>query len=553
MSTSSRLRKRPVSFGNPALGTYQGFVYTIEASPPSEGEGRLDGSTYQLDNHHLGGEHCSLETLGTSLPKSAQRVERMIAMVDVPPDQVPEGILNVARSHRSTIEHVRIMIAEPNMDDRFDTRSTGQDDPPQRSYLILFRVSTEDDAITMAADLDGRPYTTLDETVTCRVYPVVALEGEGGVSLVSPVIVLSTKSLVPSPSNGDDRAKATERETELSTTNSTFIPNVTEDLNCAVCLEHMPVDQSGEDRTSYLTTVCNHTFHLDCIVRCQDSPCPVCRYDHSGLNDALSQCSICGTTDRNYVCLICGVVSCVNGGSGSREACASSTSQTNAQQQSFFTTSHATQHYDETLHAYALDTETQHVWDFAGQGYVHRLLQNKEDGKLVEVSDPHNTTSQERSMTPGLSDAQEGEVVHRKLEGFASQYHTLLKSQLEQQRSFYEGRLEEIRREFSLKKKHATAEKGDFISALKQEKKQLSTRLMTIKRKTQKVTEDISFLENMNESLQTNKGPLLQRITEAQQEQAASREMLLRHLPALEEKVTALMLQLTEGETRSSP
>eukprot|EP00525_Craspedostauros_australis_P004953 CAMPEP_0198128672 /NCGR_PEP_ID=MMETSP1442-20131203/49896_1 /TAXON_ID= /ORGANISM="Craspedostauros australis, Strain CCMP3328" /LENGTH=83 /DNA_ID=CAMNT_0043788879 /DNA_START=1 /DNA_END=249 /DNA_ORIENTATION=- len=38
--------------------------------------------------------------------------------------------------------------------------------------------------------------------------------------------------------------------------------------------------------------------------------------------------------------------------------------------------SHARQHYDNTLHAYALDTETQHVWDFAGQGYVHRLLQN---------------------------------------------------------------------------------------------------------------------------------------------------------------------------------
>jgi BRCA1-associated protein len=221
-------------------------------------------------------------------------------------------------------------------------------------------------------------------------------------------------------------------------------------------------------------------------------------------------------------------------------------SQTNTQR-SFFT-SHASQHYDETLHAYALDTETQHVWDFAGQGYVHRLLQNKEDGKLVEVSDPNNTTSQERSLTPGLSDAQEGEVVHRKLEGFASQYYTLLKSQLEQQRTFYEGRLEEVRREFALKAKHATAEKGDFIVALKQEKKQLSNRLVSIKRKTQKVTDDIGFLKNMNESLEANKGPLEQRIKEAQREQVASREMLLMHLPALEEKVTSLMLQLTGGE-----
>jgi len=46
--------------------------------------------------------------------------------------------------------------------------------------------------------------------------------------------------------------------------------------------------------------------------------------------------------------------------------------------------------------------------------------------------------SGERSLTPGLSDVQEGEVVHRKLEGAAERYNSLLKSQLEQQRAFYE-------------------------------------------------------------------------------------------------------------------
>ena len=31
------------------------------------------------------------------------------------------------------------------------------------------------------------------------------------------------------------------------------------------------------------------------------------------------------------------------------------------------------------------------VWDYAGDNYVHRLVQNKGDGKLVEVSDESNT------------------------------------------------------------------------------------------------------------------------------------------------------------------
>jgi BRCA1-associated protein len=217
--------------------------------------------------------------------------------------------------------------------------------------------------------------------------------------------------------------------------------------------------------------------------------------------------------------------------------------------------SHARQHYDETLHAYALDTETQHVFDFAGQGYVHRLLQNKDDGKLVEVNDPNNTTSQERSLSPGLSDAQEGEVVHRKLEGFASQYYTLLKSQLEQQRIYYEGRLQEIRLEYGryrrasnnnearCKKSGSTA---DLISALKQERNQLAQRLMSLQGRHDKVSEDVVWLKSMNESLEANKEVLKRRVEESQRQRTEARNMIQQSLPLLEEKLSLLMLQLEE-------
>lgn len=211
--------------------------------------------------------------------------------------------------------------------------------------------------------------------------------------------------------------------------------------------------------------------------------------------------------------------------------------------------SHARQHYDDTLHAYALDTETQHVWDFAGQGFVHRLLQNAKDDKLVEVNDPHNTTSQERSLSPGLSDAQEEQVVHRKLEGFASQYYTLLKSQLEQQRIYYESRLEEIRREYGRaghKKKSGSAS-ADLISVLKQERNQLAQRNMSLRQRYEKVSEDVAFLRNMNESLEANKAPMKRQITDAQRQRAEARDIIQTCLPPLEEKVTMLMLQLEES------
>jgi BRCA1-associated protein len=622
----SRIRKRPVSFGNPALGTYHGTVFTAEGGTLGQGQ---------------------RNERPRPLVEGAVAVERLVAMVDVPPEQVPEGILNLARSHQPWILHVRIVIAEgkqgllvvqPEKDARkqakeeskeelsytmpssptvsaaesaasilaaehslveevndprktrtrvqqfVETMVEGETDasePQSRSYVVLFELTDEDAAQQLVEDLHCKPYTSLDETECCSIFHVVALQGEDGVSLMSPFFAPATKSnaaggleIVPSVSSesGHSHTDPQQHRHRVGSQDSSGSGNASaanaarqhqppqnEDYNCAVCLEHMDLDLHSGERPSILTTVCNHSFHMDCLLQWQDSPCPVCRYDHSGLNESLSQCHICATTEHNYVCLICGVISCCGGpsrlasssagmggttGDEDLTQCQSEDTSETSTLPSYpgLSVSHARQHYTETLHAYALDTETQHVFDFAGGGYVHRLLQNKNDGKLVEVSDPHNTTSQERSLSPGLSEAQEGEVVHRKLEGFASQYYTLLKSQLEQQRIFYEGRLEEIRQDHY---SHKSATKpSDLIAALKQERQQLSRRKSSLQARCSKVNTDVAFLKSMNESLEANKAPLNLDIIQAQKEQMEARRMFEECLPPLQEKVTSLMLQL---------
>jgi BRCA1-associated protein len=515
----SSQRVQPVTFGNPALGTYHGVV-----------------------------------VLGP-----AGNARRLVAMTDVPPEQVPEGILNLCRAHRSFIYHVRILISEaagsagsplpspkslspqPKAQPpapRTATAAHGVMSSPSasamesaasilaydsttasrtqefmteqrvrqeylqessRQYLILFELCSEEAATDFVTDLHLQPYTSLDPDQVCSVHHIVDLEGKDGVSLMSPCFASDFETRTKSPA-----------------------PSATDDIhNCPVCLEPMDWKTTTNSSVAILTTVCNHSFHLQCLLQWQDSPCPVCRYDHSGLNEALSQCHVCRTTQHNYVCLICGVVSCGV---------------------------HARDHYEDTLHAYALDTTTQHVWDFCGQGYVHRLLQNDTDGKLVEVNDPNNATSHERSLQPGLSDAQEETVVHAKLEGFASQYYTLLKSQLEQQRIFYEGRLEEIRRDYNHKR-----DSPDLISVLKQERNQLAQRHEALQRRFAKVSEDVTFLKNMNESLEANKGPMKSEIQKAQRERAEQRDMFQMALPPLENKVEVLMLTLEENLTGRKP
>jgi len=199
---------------------------------------------------------------------------------------------------------------------------------------------------------------------------------------------------------------------------------------------------------------------------------------------------------------------------------------------------------------------------------VHRLLQNSEDGKIVEGTDPRLMEEEqilnrlhgggsasapplsalERSTIPTYSSsAEDDEATHRKLEGFAGQYYTLLKSQLEQQRIFYQGRLEAIRREHENTTRNDRQSTSDLISALKQERNQLEQRCMTLRRKHKKVSDDSVFLENMNESLEADKHAFREQIAESQGELAEAKQLIQQLLSPLEEKVSTLMLQLENG------
>lgn len=174
------------------------------------------------------------------------------------------------------------------------------------------------------------------------------------------------------------------------------------------------------------------------------------------------------------------------------------------------------------------------------------------DGKLVEGADPQNFAGKdsaislealERSTVPSYSTS-EDEATHRKLEGFAGQYSTLLKSQLEQQRCFYEGRLEALSREHGCGRNDDYRSTADLISALKQERNQLEQRCVTLRRKVKKIEDDTAFLVNMNESLEADKCDFRRQISEAQGSLAEARTVSRQILAPLEDKVADLMLQL---------
>ncbi len=132
-----------------------------------------------------------------------------------------------------------------------------------------------------------------------------------------------------------------------------------------------------------------------------------------GEENSLNECSICRSDSNLWICLICGNVGC-----GRYDA------------------AHAFSHYEQSQHCFAMDMTTQRVWDYATDGYVHRIVQNQTDGKFVELT----PTS---AQTPQSHDDDFDDYVPReKMDNIGLEYTHLLTSQLDSQRMYFEEILE---------------------------------------------------------------------------------------------------------------
>lgn len=226
---------------------------------------------------------------------------------------------------------------------------------------------------------------------------------------------------------------------------------------CPVCLERMDASVSG-----LLTIPCQHTFHCKCLSKWQDDTCPICRYtsrfdikrarkrivsnaieersfsnnlEESSSNKAkfdtsepdfydeddddedddddeeVDRCVVCKSTEHLWICLICGNIGCGR-----------------------YDLGHAIDHYNQTSHCFAMEMSSQRVWDYAGDNYVHRLVQNEVDGKLVEL--PLREEKSQNNM--------ESLVAAEKVDKIGFEYSKMLISQLESQREFYEARYDNL-------------------------------------------------------------------------------------------------------------
>ncbi|KAG6363726.1 hypothetical protein INS49_008829 [Diaporthe citri] len=134
-------------------------------------------------------------------------------------------------------------------------------------------------------------------------------------------------------------------------------------------------------------------------------------YSHPFGHGISNICVTCDTTDDLWICLICGNVGCGRYKGG-----------------------HAKEHWKETAHCFSLELETQHVWDYAGDMWVHRLIREKGEGKVVEFPSTDMAARDGNRQTGPDMDV----VPREKLDNIGMEYTNLLSSQLESQRVYFE-------------------------------------------------------------------------------------------------------------------
>ncbi|GLD91512.1 hypothetical protein PINS_up000045 [Pythium insidiosum] len=384
---------------------------------------------------------------GGPLAAHALPMERstLVCIVTVPSHMSPVELLEFLAGFRGDIQLVRILM-----------------DPERTNCMALLQFATQERADQFFLAHNGTYFNSI-ELERCKIVFVRSIEFDNAEPEPSPKL------------NGSEEQKGGNADDQVEENCPRLMfppppPGMTEIPTCAVCLDRLDASASG-----ILTTLCNHTFHCDCLFRWEGSSCPVCRYSHGDMG---SSCEVCQTTEHLWICLICGHVGCGR-----------------------YSGEHAKQHYQETMHTYSLELETQRVWDYAGDGFVHRLILNKQDGKFVEFPSP-NAVSAERSRLPPLTAAEAEEGEHRKLEKLAVEYNFLLKSQLEEQRLFYERKIASM--EESVHRR--------TIQSLEHDKKALEKANKALVTRASKLEEELSFVRELNKSLIENQKQWKERV-----------------------------------------
>lgn len=300
---------------------------------------------------------------------------------------------------------------------------------------------------------------------------------------------------------------------------------------CTICLERM-----DESVSTVLTILCNHKFHSGCLAQWEDPTCPVCRHVQTPEVVTEHLCSDCQSCSDLWICLVCGYVGCGRYAGG-----------------------HAHKHFLDTQHCYSMELGHNRVWDYVGDNFVHRLVQNTSDGKLVEQEAGGGEEGKQRSSVGGLHVDND-----EKMDSLQLEYTYLLTSQLESQRAYFESKLcrveEEAGREIAQLTARAKAAQDQTdqlhqdLEVLVREKTKAELKVSSLVGRVGKLTTELEDERQLNASLRQNQEDWQIRLKRTETELNVLKHQKDDEIRELKEQVRDLMFYLeAQGKVAESP
>lgn len=193
---------------------------------------------------------------------------------------------------------------------------------------------------------------------------------------------------------------------------------------------------------------------------------------------------------------------------------------------------HAIRHWKETQHCYSLEVETQRVWDYAGDNYVHRLIQSKTDGKLVELNSHCRNANDVKGSCECVDSGFSEALLNSKVEAIVNEYNELLATQLENQKVYFESLLQEV--------KEGT--EREISKAVEK-----AVPLKKMQDKLDRCVNEKKFLDDLNENLLKNRDVWKAKIHEVEARERKASKLKDDKISTLEEQLRNLMLCLETG------
>ena len=214
---------------------------------------------------------------------------------------------------------------------------------------------------------------------------------------------------------------------------------------CPLCLEKIETSNSG------IETVLDN-FPCERWTNYKNS-CKVCSKLSPSIIKLLT-CEKCSIKSSLWCCLICGNIGC-----------------------SRYQNGHAVTHFKETNHKYSLELESQRIWDYSLDKWVHRLI-------LRQNSTPINldeNLNEEKQLTE--------QEFYIRMESIINEYNKVLSSQLEMQRKYYGKEMDNLEEKYSSKNKEIKNKYNELKEKIEEKKKKINSNNKFIKDCNKKINQ----------------------------------------------------------------